>query len=136
MDEVAPGEADARRGACDGRGVGPGYGSHRSFALWLDGRPDEGEMQVRQSQAQRGDDHERHRPVSGRHEDEADEEVGDRRAPEDESHVQGDADRRQDPAGDHESVDGPERQAVERVLDGAGSVEGEQEDGHEADDEQ
>src|SRR5450756_2660177 len=71
-----------------------------------------------------------------RHQDEADEEVGDRRAAEDEAHVQGDADRGQDAAGDDQAVDGPEGQPVEDILDGRWAVEGQQKDRNEASDEE
>jgi hypothetical protein len=70
------------------------------------------------------------------HQDEADEEVGDRRAAEDEAHVQGDADRGQDAAGDDQAVDGPEGQPVEDILDGRWAVEGQQKDRNEASDEE
>src|SRR5450830_192143 len=70
------------------------------------------------------------------HQDEADEEVGDRRAAEDEAHVQGDADRGQDAAGDDQAVDGPKGQPVEDILDGRWAVEGQQKDRNEASDEE
>jgi hypothetical protein len=87
-------------------------------------------------QADRRDDDQRHRLMRRRHHDEADEEVRVQRAAEDEAHVQGNADGRQDPARDDEAVDGPQRQAIEGILDVGGPVQGEQEDRHEADDEQ
>ena len=72
---------------------------------------DEVEVEVGQGQAEGRDDHQRHGSAGDGHEDEADEEVGDHRAPEDEAHVHGDADRREHPARDDQPVDRPERQA-------------------------
>ena len=110
LEQVATGQADGGRGidGCLGgalwrrRRVGRlshsrahcGCHCHRIAA-------DEVEMQVGEAEADGGDDYQRHGAVGGGHQDEADEEVGDRGATEDEAHVQGDADRRQHAARDH-----------------------------------
>ena len=66
-------------------------------------------MQVGQCQTESRDDDERHGAVGRGHQDEADEEVGDDRAPEVEAHVQRDADRRQDAARDYQPRHDPGR---------------------------